>query len=206
MWAGHSESNPVRLQRSQPRPVRPLEFRFSPHKRPARRAERLTRSGPANVTGPLSEASGVTSESRFAYNAKIRGFENSAISQRGSPPPAPPVAFRSLPRPPQRVRVVARLRKAYDLAEARCTQVLVRSTPSGCQGAAGELLDGFRWQQFACRGRQLLQGHLRRRGAAQRALPRQDERLAVRIRQVRQHPKSPPFPPIMESATAGVRT
>ena len=156
--------------------------------------------------GPLSEASGVTSESRFAYDAKISGFENSAISQRGSPPPAPPVAFWSLPRPPQPVRVVARLRKAYDLAEARCTQVLVRSTPSGCQGATGELLDGFRWQQFACRGRQRLPGHLRRRGAAQRALPRQDERLAVRTRQVRQHPKPPPFPPIMESATAGVRT
>jgi hypothetical protein len=38
-------------------------------------------------------------------------------------------------------------------------------------------------------------------------LPRQDERLAVRTRRVRQHPKHPPpFPPIMESAIAGART
>jgi hypothetical protein len=115
------------------------------------------------------------------------------------PTPAPP--------PPQPVRVVARLKKSLrpggSKGRAGARAVHAERLP----GRDGELIDGFRRQQFACRGRQLLQGHLRQRGTAQRALPRQDERLAVRTQQVRQHPKHPPpFPPLMESATAGART
>jgi hypothetical protein len=64
------------------------------------------------ITGPSSAESGVRHRLRFASYANASELRASEISQRGSPLPAPPVAFRSLPRPPQPVRVVACLKKS----------------------------------------------------------------------------------------------
>jgi hypothetical protein len=60
--------------------------------------------GSRNITGPSSDRSGGPQQPRYASYANPSEFRTSEISQRGSPLPAPPVAFRSLPPPPAPVR------------------------------------------------------------------------------------------------------
>src|SRR5215218_2135531 len=51
----------------------------------------------ANITGPSADRSGMPHRFRFALYANLSEFRTPEISQRGSPPPEPPVAFRSCP-------------------------------------------------------------------------------------------------------------
>jgi hypothetical protein len=63
----------------------------------ARRAECSTRATLANITGPSSDRSSVSSGFRYASYANPGEFRISEISQRGSQPSVAPVALRSLP-------------------------------------------------------------------------------------------------------------
>ena len=63
----------------------------------ARRAECSTRATLANITGPSSDRSSVSSGFRYASYANPGEFRIPEISQRGSQPSVAPVALRSLP-------------------------------------------------------------------------------------------------------------
>jgi len=61
----------------------------------------------ANATGISSDRSSAAFEFEYANDAKPSEFRTPEISQRGSPPYAPPLAFRPLPPPSTPVRVGA---------------------------------------------------------------------------------------------------
>jgi hypothetical protein len=58
---------------------------------------------PANITGPSPDRSSVPQRLRVAYDANASEFRIPEISRRGSPPLAPPVAFRCPPPPDRRL-------------------------------------------------------------------------------------------------------
>ena len=94
---GYSRSGGRAPLPSAPLPRPRLRRRRCRSGRPARRAACPTRTRFANITGPSSEESGASHRFRFALYVTPSEFRISDISQRGSPPFAPPVGFGCLP-------------------------------------------------------------------------------------------------------------